>query len=68
MKAIRAAVATTVTVLTLPGYALSQYVYWRGDTGKYVKALDASTLPVLATVVLLGVAVLVAMDKEAGEQ
>lgn len=64
MKALRAALAIAVTALTLPGYLLSQYIYWNGDTGKYIRGIDATTLPWLSTAVLLGIAVAVALDRE----
>lgn len=64
MKALRAALAIAVTALTLPGYFLSQYVYWNGDTAKYIRGLDATTLPYLSTAVLIVVVILVTMDRE----
>ncbi|MCC6403604.1 MAG: hypothetical protein IT207_06295 [Fimbriimonadaceae bacterium] len=64
MKALRAALAIAVTALTLPGYFLSQYVYWNGDTATYIRGLDATTLPYLSTAVLFVIVLLVAVDRE----
>ena len=53
MKTARVAVSVVGALLIGGGYFVSQYQYFFGDTGSYVRALDKSTVPVLSLALLI---------------
>lgn len=53
MKTARTLVGTVAILLMGGGYFASQYAYFAGDPGAYIRALDKSSVPILSLLLLL---------------
>ena len=64
MNSIRMAVGTAGALLLAGGYFASQAAYFFGDPAAYIRALDQSSVPIVALVLLLGAVVLCLLPDE----
>ena len=68
MKILRSAVAIVSFVLLGGGYFVSQAAYFSGTTGNLIKALDASSVPLLSLLLLVTACVLLVLPKKGMSQ
>jgi hypothetical protein len=67
MKMIRLAVLGITLLLCLGGYLASQYSFFQGTTGAYIKALDSSPVPILSLVLLIALVILAFLPERSEE-
>lgn len=58
MHLIRVALVLVSALLVGGGYAVSQAAFFGGTTGSYIRALDASPVPILSLILLLAAVIL----------
>lgn len=58
MKTARTLVGTVAILLLGGGYFASQYAYFAGDPASYIRALDSSSVPILALLLLLATVIM----------
>lgn len=63
----RLAVLGVTSLLCFGGYFASQYSFFQGTTGQYVKALDSSPVPMLSLLLLIGLVILAFLPERSEE-
>lgn len=67
MKMLRLLVLGVTTFLCVGGYLASQYSFFQGTTGQYIKSLDSSPVPLLSLLLLIGLVVLAFLPERSEE-